>query len=171
MRWLSNISFLSSSSTSSLRSSSSSSSCGGGGGGGVASPESQQQQQQQNKSTNGNLRRGGGSFGTRRKLTRPGKLRHLTDQTVAGISSHLLEASDGLKRWSSSDDQLQSASSSACSAIPQPLPLPELCRRRENSSDVDCRLPSPKTGPARGLEDRDRDGIGDGVSGNTGIRR
>ncbi|XP_015890051.2 mitogen-activated protein kinase kinase kinase 5 isoform X2 [Ziziphus jujuba] len=175
MRWLPSISFLSSSSSSTASPSSSSAfrstSCGTG-------SSDSRQKKPATSSPNGNLR--GGSFCSRRKLTRQRKLRHFAGDNVSGIArwsdSHSLDSPEGLRRWSTSCEYLPNASSSTSSAVPQPLPLPEFSsvfRRKDNSGDGDCRLPSPKSAPGRGVEDRDRDraeGIGEGVSANTRIR-
>ncbi|KAL5557087.1 hypothetical protein UlMin_039323 [Ulmus minor] len=169
MRWLPSISFSSSSFRSSSR---------GRTGGGDSS---------ERKSVEENLR-DGRQFGSRIRLTRQRKLRHLRDQDVAGIfklsDSNLVDSPWRLRHCSSGYDQLPARSSSASapsSANPQPLPLPEsspVHRRKgevagSSSGDGNRPLPSPKARSSRGLEDRDRDradGASDGFRANSPIR-
>ncbi|PON34586.1 Serine/threonine protein kinase [Parasponia andersonii] len=120
--------------------------------------------------------RHGWRFGSRIKLTRQRKLRHLSDREVSGLPKWS-DSQWGLRQRSSGYNRLPARSSSA-SAIPQPLPLPDISpviRRKEgfagsSSRDSDCPLPSPKAcwPTSKGVEDRDKDradhGAGDGVS-------
>ena len=119
-------------------------------------------------------------FGSRIRLTRQRKLRHLSDRELSGLPKWS-DSQWGLRQCSSSYDRLPARSSST-SAIPQPLPLPEtspVARRREGfvGSSFDCPLPSPKdSGPTKGVEvDRDKDrvdhGAGDGVSASPKTHR
>ncbi|XP_035539570.1 mitogen-activated protein kinase kinase kinase 5-like isoform X2 [Juglans regia] len=145
MRWLPSISF---SSSSSSRSSSSSLKSRGG------------------ESPSGRIVdvSTGWSFGPVRKLTRQRKLRHLNDQhDISGppepLAQHVLSPSNDADF---STPRFSSTAASASSAKPQPLPLPELGifgrKDRLSSSYVDFQLPSPTTGPSRGVEERDRGG-------------
>lgn len=142
MRWLPSISFSSSGGTSS--SSSRSSPVRGGDAG-------------ERRSAEDNVRGGGWRFGSRVKITRQRKSRHLSDRNAPGMAN---------LRSSSGYDKLPARSSST-SGIPQPLPLPEFlpgARWKERgatgssaSGDFDRPLPSPKAGPSRGIDDRERD--------------
>lgn len=142
MRWLPSISFSSSGGTSS--SSSRSSPVRGGDAG-------------ERRSAEDNVRGGGWRFGSRVKITRQRKSRHLSDRNAPGMAN---------LRSSSGYDKLPARSSST-SGIPQPLPLPEFlpgarwkergATRSSASGDFDRPLPSPKAGPSRGIDDRERD--------------
>lgn len=98
-------------------------------------------------------------FGRIGRLTRHRKLRYMSNRdTPDGAAEERLAQ---LVRSPSHAEFSTARSIAAPSAKPQPLPLPEygIFRRKEGpSSDyVDFPLPSPKTGPSRGVEERDRD--------------
>lgn len=105
----------------------------------------------------------GWSFGPVRKLTRQRKLRHLNKHDISGppepLAQHVLSPSNDADF---STPRFSSTAATASSAKPQPLPLPELgiFGRKDglSSSYVDFQLPSPTTGPSRGVEERDRGG-------------
>ncbi|KAG2719861.1 hypothetical protein I3760_02G011000 [Carya illinoinensis] len=98
----------------------------------------------------------GWSFRPVRKLTRQRKLRHMNERNISGPPESPSNDADF------STPRFSSTSASASSAKPQPLPLPELGifgrKDRLSSSNVDFQLPSPTTGPSRGVEERDRGG-------------
>ncbi|KAG2724520.1 hypothetical protein I3843_01G020400 [Carya illinoinensis] len=142
MRWLPNISF-SSSSGSQSSSSSFKSSVG----------ESRNARKSSDVAS-------GWRFGSIRKLTRQRKLRHFGDPDMPSAPeplSQLVRSPSNSADYSTARFSSASASASASSAKPQPLPLP---------SYVDYPLPSPKTGPSRGVEEQDRGG----ASSNTSMR-
>lgn len=151
MRWLPNISFSSSQSSSSSASFKSP---------GRESPPGR-------KSTE--VPAGAWRFGRIGRLTRHRKLRYLTNRDTPGSAPE--ERFAQLVRSPSHAEFSTARSSAAPSAKPQPLPLPEfgIFRRKEgpSSDDVDFPLPSPKTGPSRAVEERDRDR----ASSNSPIRR
>ncbi|KAF4380759.1 hypothetical protein F8388_017113 [Cannabis sativa] len=162
MRWLPTISFSSSSSSSSLRAS-------------PTRPGSVDSGNKTSSSATGDRRVW--RFGSRIKSSRHRKFRPLSDRDVVSGSgqSKWSDSQWGLHKSASSHDRIPTRSSSA-SALPQPLPLPEIspvCRRKEGSlvagsnpsRDSDCPLPSPKlNGYTKGVEDRADHGTGEGVS-------
>ncbi|XP_062155565.1 mitogen-activated protein kinase kinase kinase 5 isoform X2 [Alnus glutinosa] len=144
MRWLPNISFTSSQSASSSASLKSP--------GGESPPG--------RKSTE--VPAGAWRLGRIGRFTRHRKLRYFTNRDTPGCAPE--ERFVQLVRSPSHAEFSTAAtgrSSTAPSAKPQPLPLPEfgIFRRKEgpSSDDVDFPLPSPKTGPNRAVEERDKD--------------
>jgi hypothetical protein len=144
MRWLPNISFTSSQSASSSASFKSP--------GGESPPG--------RKSTE--VPAGAWRLGRIGRFTRHRKLRNFTNRDTPGCAPEERFAQLVL---SPSHAEFSTAatgrSPTAPSAKPQPLPLPEfgIFRRKEgpSSDDVDFPLPSPKTGPNRAVEERDKD--------------
>ncbi|XP_041003980.1 mitogen-activated protein kinase kinase kinase 5-like isoform X1 [Juglans microcarpa x Juglans regia] len=140
MRWLPNISFSSSSGSQSSSSS-------------FKSPVGESRNVRKSSDVASGWR-----FGPIRKLTRHRKLRHLGDPDMPSAPeplSQLIRSPSNSTDYSTA--RFSSASASASSAKPQPLPLP---------SYVDYSLPSSKTGPSRGVEERDRGG----ASSNSSIK-
>ncbi|KAJ6736669.1 MAP KINASE KINASE KINASE SSK2-RELATED-RELATED [Salix viminalis] len=90
------------------------------------------------RNNNRSLRVGGDE---RPKLIRQRKLRHLTDQDLAGQQ----------KQVAPPDHHVDSGSTSASVAVPLPLPLPV------PSGDGDLRLPSPRDRHRDGFRERERD--------------
>lgn len=100
------------------------------------------------RNNNRSLRVGGDE---RPKLIRQRKLRHLTDQDLAGQQ----------KQVAPPDHHVDSGSTSASVAVPLPLPLPV------PSGDGDLRLPSPRDRHRDGFRERERDRgdrVGEGLS-------
>ncbi|XP_061972988.1 mitogen-activated protein kinase kinase kinase 5-like isoform X2 [Populus nigra] len=158
MRWLHNISFSSSSSTSSSlsphkRSSSSFSSSS------MAREETlpsirRGHGSRISRNNHRSLTLGGGGD-ERPKLIRQRKLRHLTDQDLAGEKKQVAPPDHHV------DSGALPRSTSASVAVPLPLPLPV------PSGDGDLRLPSPKERHRDGFRERERergDRIGEGLS-------
>ena len=154
MRWLHNISFSSSSSTSSSlsphkRSSSSFSSSS------MATEETfpsitRGHGSRISRNNHPSVRVGGDE---RPKLIRQRKLRHLTDQDLAGQQKQVAPPDHHV------DSGSIPRSTSASVAVPLPLPLPV------PSGDGDLRLPSPRDRPRDGFRERDRgDRVGEGLS-------
>ncbi|XP_062102092.1 mitogen-activated protein kinase kinase kinase 5 isoform X2 [Humulus lupulus] len=168
MRWLPNISFSSSSSSSSsLRASPTQPGPGPG-----PADSAHKTSAEGDRHVRGVWR-----FGSKMKISRQRKLRPLSDRGVVSGQPKWSDSQWGLHKCASGHDRLPARTASA-SALPQPLPLPEIspvCRRKEglvvgSSSyrDFDCPLPSPKlNGNTKGVEDRDKDRAdhvaGDGV--------
>lgn len=143
MRWLPNISFSSSSGSQSSSSS-------------FKSPVGESRDVRKSSDVASGWR-----FGPIRKLTRHRKLRHLGDPDMPSAPeplSQLIRSPSNTTDYSTARFSSPSASTPAASAKPQPLPLP---------SYVDYPLPSSKTGPSRGVEERDR-GV---ASSNSSIKR
>ncbi|KAJ7952929.1 Protein kinase [Quillaja saponaria] len=136
----------------------------------------------------GNATRSGGRgwrFGYGKRLTRQRKPRHLTDQDIKSLPRWQDSATEDdvimpLSRSPSTFDRysVRSFLASPSSVVPQPLPLPELSSspflRRK---DGDLPLPSPKEGArpsnpsctSRGVEERDRADVSNGISSNVPI--
>ncbi|CAK7337624.1 unnamed protein product [Dovyalis caffra] len=104
-----------------------------------------------NRNNRSSLRIGGDSGGggydgdERPKLSRQRKLRHLTDQDLAGHKKQVAPPDHHVNSGA------LSRSTSAAVAVPLPLPLPA------PSGDGDLRLPSPKERIRDGLRERERD--------------
>lgn len=142
MRWLPNISFSSSQSSSSS-----------------ATFKSPGQESPPGRKSTEVSAGGPWRFGRIGRLTRHRKVRYLNNRDTPGGAPEERFAQLVL---SPSHAEFSTARSvAALSAKPQPLPLPEFAifRRKEgpSSDDVDFPLPSPKTGPGRGVEERDKD--------------
>lgn len=99
--------------------------------------------------------RSGGGGDERPKLIRQRKLRHLTDQDLAGQKKQVAPPDHHV------DSGALPRSTSASVAVPLPLPLPV------PSGDGDLRLPSPKERRRDGFRERERDRgdrVGEGLS-------
>ncbi|KAJ8764234.1 hypothetical protein K2173_005974 [Erythroxylum novogranatense] len=165
MRWLHNITFSSTPSSSYSTSSpnrplTSSSSYSSSSAAAVVPDDSTSPTKKLTNRKKGNI--GGVSFGGGARLTRQRKLRHLTDQDVAGPRLSADSADMALMSRCVSSSALPGSLKTSTS-VPLPLPLPLPLPVPENSvlGDADSRLPSPIDVD----RERDRaDGAGEAVS-------